>query len=316
MKYLVTGGAGFIGSAIANRLVSKGHQVYILDNLLTGFASNVPKGAEFLEHDISDRSTFNRLPDIRFDAVFHLAAQSSGEISHEEPAYDLLTNTLGTLLLLRWCRDHSVKRFLYASSMGIYGDVPDMPVSEDRCCLPLSFYGITKQASENYIRYFSSNGMQTTVFRMFNVYGPGQNLSNMKQGMVSIYVAYVLRGEPIVVKGPRDRFRDFIYIDDVVEGWLQSLDAHQTSGKTYNLATGTRTKVHDLIESLLRAFGQEHEAYPIQYADGTPGDQFGIYADVSRLQRDLGWQPRVALDEGLRRMVQWARHIASGPVFP
>jgi UDP-glucose 4-epimerase len=307
VKYLVTGAAGFIGAAIARELVARGDQVYIIDNLVTGYRENVPRDAEFLKLDLSEQETFKKLPRVQFDAVLHLAAQSSGEISYEKPAYDLMTNTLGTLLLLNWCKENRVKRFVYASSMSVYGDVKDEPICEDRSCSPQSFYGITKQASENYIRLFSDQGMKTTIFRMFNVYGPGQNLANMKQGMVSIYLAYVLRQQPIAVRGSKERFRDFIYIDDVVSAWLSALHESRTFGQIYNLASGRKTYVWELIEALLKTFGYDTTHYPVQYGAPTPGDQLGIYADVTKLKLDLGWSPRVDLSDGLRRMVDWAR---------
>lgn len=306
MKYLVTGGAGFIGGAISRQLLANGHTVAVLDNLSTGYRERVPNGVELIEFDLSDPAAFASLKGDDYDAVLHLAAQSSGEISHDRPAYDLQTNALGTLLLLRWCESNRIKRFLYASSMAVYGDVSDQPVSEEQRCEPLSFYGITKLAAEHYIRHFSSRGMQTTIFRMFNVYGPGQNMANMKQGMVSIYLAYLLQGVPIVVKGRRDRFRDFTYIDDVVSAWVSSIGERTTFGRTYNLASGTRTRVDQLLEVLVSAFGLSKN-HPIEYVDGTPGDQFGIYADVSRLIEDLSWQPEATLPYGVARMVEWAR---------
>lgn len=305
MRYLVTGGAGFIGGAIAKELIGIGQHVVVLDNLSTG--DRIPQGAEFVELDISDPTAFDRMPQGSFDAVLHLAGQSSGEISHDRPAYDLQTNALGTLLLLRWCQQNGIQRFLYASSMSIYGNVADEPVREDKCCTPLSFYGITKQTAEQYIRYFSSRGLATTVFRMFNVYGPGQNLTNMKQGMVSIYLAFMLRQEAILVKGARDRFRDFVYIDDVRRAWIDAIDATNTFGKTYNLGSGTRTQVDELIAELIGAWGCPDGDYPVTYAGSTPGDQHGIYADISRLRSDLPWSPEVPLGTGLTRMVTWAR---------
>ena len=204
-RYLVTGGAGFIGSHIVQRLLEQGHAVWIVDNFLTGYKTQVPSEATVLELDLSKPESFDQLPDLRFDAVLHLAAQSSGQISHEKPQYDLMTNTLGTLLLLKWCAQRGINRLLYASSMSVYGNVEPFPVVEKTHGQPCSFYGITKLASEHYIDYFRAQGMHTTILRMFNVYGPGQNLSNLKQGMVSIYLAYILKKEPVLVKGSKDR---------------------------------------------------------------------------------------------------------------
>jgi UDP-glucose 4-epimerase len=272
----------------------------------------VPPGAAFIEGDISDEAALGSIPPGRIDAVLHLAAQSSGEISDERPDLDLRVNTLGTLLLLSFCRKRGIPRFLYASSMAVYGDPPRNPVSEEGPCHPLSFYGISKRASELYIDHFGREGLATTCFRMFSVYGPGQDLSNLKQGMVSIFLAHLLEGKPVHVKGSGDRFRDFIYIDDVVEAWTRALDCPATYGKIYNLATGKRTLVRDLVRAEIVAFGEDPDRYPVNYSGSTPADQFGLYADISNLKRDLGWKPVISLDQGIRRMVSWARGPGAG----
>lgn len=306
-RHLVTGGAGFIGSYIARALLERGHEVVVLDNLDTGHPDNVPQGITFVNTDISRPEGLQSIPDLAFDSVLHLAAQSSGEISHAEPGRDLNTNALGTLLLLEWCQSHDVSRFLYASSMAVYGLTEHVPVREDQTLDPYSFYGIAKQAAEQYVRHYAKHGMKTTVFRMFNVYGPGQNLTNLRQGMVSIYLAYLAAGEPVLVKGSLERFRDFTYIDDVVEAWVKALDSPATHGKTYNLASGRKTLVRELIAELVQAWGHDPQTYPILGAEGTPGDQFGIYADITSLSRAIEWQPRVPLPDGLRRMATWAK---------
>lgn len=306
-KVLVTGGAGFIGSHIARRLADTGYNVTVIDNLATGDEQNIPEGVEFIDGDISVQRVISALPGNEFSAVLHLAAQSSGEVSHANPGHDLKVNTLGTLYLLQWCKKHRVPRFLYASSMAIYGDPDHVPVSENTPCNPLSFYGISKLSSEQYIRSFAREGLDTTCFRMFSVYGPGQNMTNMKQGMVSIFLAYLMKNERIWVKGSPDRFRDFIYIDDVVDVWCKSLENENTFGKIYNLATGTKTRVGELVEKEIATFGYDPAAYPVLFEGSTPADQFGLYADISLLKRDLGWKPAVSLDDGLRKMIAWVK---------
>jgi UDP-glucose 4-epimerase len=306
-RHLLTGGGGFIGSNIARRLLSQGHEVVICDNLSTGNSGNVPDGAQFLDMDISQAEYLRLIPGGAYDSVFHLAAQSSGEISHEDPGCDLNTNALGTLLLLEWAREHNISRFLYASSMAVYGLTEEIPVRESQTLDPYSFYGIAKQAAEQYVRHYSRGGMNTTVMRMFNVYGPGQNLANMKQGMLSIYLAFMLMEEPILVKGSMDRFRDFIYIDDIVDAWVSALDNPKSYGNTYNLASGRKTLVRELVDELIVAWGCDPETYPVEQCEGTPGDQFGIYANIDLITRDLDWQPQVDLTEGLKRMTEWAK---------
>lgn len=304
---LITGGAGFIGSHLALRCISTGYETTVVDNLSTGDRGNLPEGAEFIEMDISREEDYRKLRPFDYDLVFHLAAQSSGEISNEDPALDLRVNTLGTLLLLRMCqREGGVRRFLYSSSMAVYGNLDHPRARESDEARPLSFYGISKLASEHYIRHFSSEGLEPTIFRLFSVYGPGQNLANLKQGMVSIYLAYLLKGEPVRVKGRGDRFRDLIYIDDVVDAWMGALENPATYGKVYNVGTGRATTVSQLLDEEIRAFGYDPGKYPVFYEGSTPYDQFGLCADISRISSETGWKPKVGLREGLERMVTWS----------
>ncbi|MBZ0165415.1 MAG: NAD-dependent epimerase/dehydratase family protein [Candidatus Omnitrophica bacterium] len=303
--YLVTGGAGFIGSHIATHLIQQGHQVVILDNLSTGREENIPEGAQFIKMDLADLKQYRLLKDISAEAVFHLAGQSSGEISFADPWYDFQSHVVSTFHLLTYCREKNIKRFLYASSMSVYGDPETLPVKEEDPLQPKSFYGTGKSSAENYIRFFQGLGVETTILRFFNVYGPGQNLDNMRQGMASIYLAFMLKGQPIQVKGSKDRFRDFLYIDDLVSGWMKAYQAEAAFGKTYNLCSGVKTTVEDLIELLKTAYGDPD--YPTEYLKGTPGDQFGLYGDNSVIINELGWSPQTSLERGLSAMVEHAK---------
>jgi len=303
---LVTGGAGFIGSHLARRLLSEGWKVYVVDNLSTGFESNIPKGAEFIWLDLSKDDFIEKLP-ADIDVVFHLAAQSSGEISFEHPAYDLKTNTLSTLLLLKWCEESHIRRFVYASSMSIYGDQPHFPVAEASRPMPKSFYGVGKLASEKYLTIYHLKGIQTTAYRLFNVFGPGQNMENLKQGMVSIFLAQLHQNKQIVVKGSLDRFRDFIYIDDVINCFISTLDNTVTYGKAYNVGSGIKTTVRALIDEMLSVYGYEAGEIPVRVLGGTPGDQFGIYADITNIQNETGWCPALCLSDGLKNMIRWIK---------
>jgi UDP-glucose 4-epimerase len=299
--YLVTGAAGFIGSAVARRLVEHGHRVVTIDNLSTGFRENIPSGVEFVRGDCQDDWLISSLRAFRFDAILHIAGQSSGEISFDDPIYDLQANTQSTLLLLKFARETGCRKFVYAGSMSVYGDQPDRPVSEEAHTQPKSFYGAGKLASEHYMRIFQQqHGVQTTALRLFNVYGPGQNLENLRQGMVSIFLAQALRDGRIVVKGSPERYRDFVYIDDVVEAFCLATERSSSGFSVFNVATGVRTTVSALLE-LIQDFLPEPA--PVEYTGSTPGDQFGMYADISKIQRELNWQPSVGLSAGLKKMV-------------
>lgn len=279
----------------------------IFDNLSTGNAKNVPADSHLVHGDISDQNDIKSIPSGPYDAVCHLAAQASGEISHDNPSLDIHSNALGTLFLLEWCRQQRIKRFFHASSMAVYGLTDRVPVSEDQPPDPYSFYGISKQASEQYVKHFAKAGLETTVLRMFNVYGPAQNLSNLKQGMVSIYMAFLALGQPITVKGSMDRYRDFIYIDDVAKAWTAVIDSPNSVGQLYNVGSGRKTFVRELVPELIRAWGHDPGTYPVVEEVGTPGDQFGIYSDISKITTEIGWSPQVSLAEGLNRMSDWAK---------
>ncbi len=300
---LVTGGAGFIGAAIARALLARGHRVMIADNLSTGLRANVPSGADFVEIDLAEREAYGVFDSHSFDTVFHLGAQSSGEASFVDPWYDFNSHATATFLLLDMCRRRGIGRFLYASSMSVYGDPDYLPVDEGHPTRPKTFYAAGKLAAESYLRLFGTLGIATTAFRMFSVYGPGQNMANKMQGMASIYLSFILENRPITVKGSKDRFRDLVYIDDVVDAWLAAWENPAAHGQTYNLGTGEKTTVAALLDALIRAAGKPN--YPIEFATGTPGDQQGMVAGIDKLRRELAWIPTTGLVAGIQRMTHY-----------
>ena len=302
-QILVTGGAGFIGSHLCRRLISLGYEITVVDNLSTGFRKNVPPEARFLKLDLTGLDFVRELPAGPYEAVCHLAGQSSGEKSFEDPLYDLDANARSTLLLARWALENAVPTFVHASSMGVYGQVSDHPVKESSVLQPISYYGSSKYSAERILQVAARQGLRTVSFRMFNVYGPGQNLADNKQGMVSIYLAQLLKREPLVVKGSLDRIRDFVYVDDVVMAWEMALE-EPVSG-VFNVGSGLGIEVRTLIAELLAACKLE-ENYPVHEQEGTPGDVFAVSADISAIKGVLGWEPKVSLREGLARMVEWA----------
>jgi UDP-glucose 4-epimerase len=308
MRIIVTGGAGFIGSHLVRRLLAGGHSVAVVDNLSTGRRDNVPDGADFRYADVSRPDCLAQLP-ADADAICHLAAQSAGAVSAERPYYDLEANAGSTLLLSRWCLEHGVKRFLYASSMAVYGNPDRSPATEDTPCVPTAYYGVSKLTSEHLLRLAAREGLNVTAFRMFTAYGPGQDLGNLKQGMVSIYLAYLLRGVPVPVTGSLDRFRDIIYIDDIVDAWQAAVERPETPSLVYNLGSGRPTTVRELLAHEKVAVGLPAD-HPVQELPGSPADQFGVFADISKIRRDLGFIPRVGLADGLAHMVAWARRSA------
>jgi UDP-glucose 4-epimerase len=303
--FLVTGGAGFIGSEVARKLIDQGNSVVVVDNLSTGSISNIPAGCIFLEYNCQDTELYKRLLDFKFDAIFHIAGQSSGEISFDDPVYDLQTNGQSTLQLLNYCRQTGCNKFIYASTMSVYGQVAEqlLPVVEACIPAPQSFYGVGKLASEHYLRIYTMFGITTSALRLFNVYGPGQNLTNMRQGMVSIFLAQALRDGKVHVKGSPERFRDFVYIDDVVDAFLKCSSFDDAGYRCFNISTGVKTKVGELVEQIV---GNINKEINVRFEGSTLGDQFGITGDSSSFSAATGWQANMPLNIGLSKMVEWA----------
>jgi UDP-glucose 4-epimerase len=304
-KVLITGVAGFIGSNVAARFLREGYQVIGIDDLSGGRLENVPVGVEFIRGDLALAATMADIPR-GCSKILHLAGQSSGEISFDDPVADLSKNTISTLNLIRYGLQNNAERLVYASSMSVYGTVENAPVKETHYCRPLSCYGVGKHAAEGYLGIYA-NALPFVALRMFNVYGPGQDMGNLRQGMVSIYLAQALAGGRIEVKGSVDRFRDFIYIDDVVEGWFRAATYASALGKTLNLGTGVKTTVGTLLDRICSMV--PGSSFYVQ--GSTPGDQSGIYADVTELQSCLNMTRFTDLEVGLRAFVQWARNRES-----
>jgi UDP-glucose 4-epimerase len=300
-NYLVTGGAGFIGSHLIKRLLKEGNNVTTIDNLSTGFKKNIPRDVNFIKGDCGTSEVYKKLKKIKFDAIFHIAGQSSGEISFDNPIYDIKTNTISTILLLKHAIKINCKRFIFASTMSVYGVKLNKPIKETEETLPESFYGISKLASENYLRIFEKYGIKHTSLRLFNVYGPGQNMSNLRQGMVSIFMSQMINHGKIKVKGSSSRYRDFIYIDDVIEYFVRCLNNNKSIGKIINVGTGKKTYVSQIIKKLTSF---NYNKTPVKYSGSTEGDINGIYANITVLKKTLGKIKQTLLKKGLLKMYQ------------
>jgi UDP-glucose 4-epimerase len=300
---LVTGAAGFIGSAIAKRLLTEGHNVVTVDNLSTGKEEVIPEGCVFIKGDVFDPVLISKLELYHFDIIIHFAGQSSGEVSFEDPVYDIKTNTQSTIMLLDLARKSGCKEFIYASSMSIYGDHEDPFVNESNLTIPKSFYAIGKMASEHYLRVFSSYGIKTTALRLFNVYGIGQNLDNLKQGMASIFLAQALNDKHIFVKGSKDRFRDFINVDDVVESVMLTIGRNKGDNfDYYNVSNGKKITVEMIVDLIKANLPYEIK---VTYGEGTAGDQNGIFGDSTKIKNDLNWEGKLNFEEGMIEMIKY-----------
>ncbi|MCL4418654.1 MAG: NAD-dependent epimerase/dehydratase family protein [Patescibacteria group bacterium] len=308
---LVTGGAGFIGSHLADQLIKLGHSVTIFDNLSTGLKSYINPKAKFIIGDTSNSPQVKKLFENKFDVVCHIAGSASSIKSFTNAHQDVKANFLGTINIVTESIAKHVPRFLYASSMTVYGNVTTLPIKETAACKPISYYGISKYASERFVlatqdRTDLDFPFNATAFRMFNVYGPRQSLTNPYQGVMAIFIGNVLRGEPVNIFGDGRQSRDFIYIDDVVDVWIKSIDNKNTFGKAFNLGFGIDISVNDLVSTIVRTLKKNPNKYPIIYNNSRPGDQRHMRSDISGIKKILSWQPKVDLEDGLRKTIAWA----------
>ena len=302
-RILVTGGAGFIGSHLVERLLAEGIEPTVLDNFATGVRENVPEGATLVEGDVRDRAVVDRLfASERFDAVFHVAGQASISRSFATPEADLETNVLGTLNVVRACIEAGVPRLLNASSMTAYGEPAEVPTREDAACVPVSNYGVTKYAAERYAQIAGERpdvDLAVTSLRMFNVYGERQSVDNPYQGVLAIFIGNVLRGEPLTIHGDGEQTRDFVYVTDVVDAWLLALESPDTVGRVLNVGSGRETSVNQVADAVLAALGESRESWDMRSASTQLGDQRRSAADTRALAA-LGWSPARAV-RGRRR---------------
>jgi UDP-glucose 4-epimerase len=302
---LVTGGAGFVGSNLVCMLLMENYRVVIVDNVSNGSNYSPPNGAEFFSIDISDRSSLIELPFYNYHSIIHLAAQASNAISFIDPYYDFFANQIGTLNILNFAKDREIKRIIYSSSMSAYGQPSEFPTSENVIMLPDSFYAVHKLAGEHYCRIFQKEyGIEFTIFRFYTVYGHGQNLANVNQGLLSIYLSYIINEQPILVKGSKDRIRDIIHVSDVVKAILLSIENDVARNKIYNLGSGQSHSIESLINMITSEFGYAAGGYPVIYESGTPGDPFETQADISNTINDLNWHPRIMASDGIKLTVQ------------
>jgi len=306
---VVTGAAGFIGNAVASRLLKEGNEVVALDDFSSGRNLFVDPGLLVVKCDLRSREQVEANLPSEVDAIVHCAAQSSGEISFDDPWDDMTRHINATLQLLEVAASRGVAHFVYTSSMAAYGDPLELPVKENSSLNPLSFYGAGKAATEHYVRLYSSFGMAHSILRPFSVYGPGQDLGNLRQGMISIYLAQLIRSGHVAVKGSLDRSRDFVHIDDAVSAFVAVLESEATHGQTMNLCSGQAVSVREVVGSLLACANAGWDV--VEVVESTPGDQFGMFGDNLLLRELTGWAPKWEVKEGIADMWTRAKSIVS-----
>lgn len=296
---VVTGGAGFIGSHLVRHLIGMGHRVHVIDDLSAGKAGNVPPGATLHQEDIRLPAALEAIVALQPDTVFHLAAQADVQHSIQHPREDTEINVLGTLNMLEACRQGGVRKFVFASTSGVYGNLQKDVLEETDPAVPISFYGLSKYAAEHDVRLYGELfDLDWTVLRFANVYGPGQT-SKGEGGVVSIFLNQLRQGMPLTVNGDGEQTRDFIYVQDVVA----ALAAAQTSGKRkiLHVSTGQATSVNRLVE-LLRLHHGQHTV--CVHRPDRAGDIRHSRLSNARALAHLNWRPAYGIEEGLQLTYQ------------
>ncbi len=309
-KYLVTGGAGFIGSHLAEELVRRGHTVRVVDSLITGKRRNLEHiaGVEFLEGDLADMSVATRAV-AGMDYVLHQAAIPSVPRSVADPVTSNRANIDGSLNILVAARDAGVKRLVYAGSSSAYGDTPTLPKREDMPTNPLSPYALQKLVAEQYCQMFTRlYGFETVTIRYFNVFGPRQDPGSPYSGVISLFSTALLEQRPPVIYGDGEQTRDFTYIANVVDGVLRACEAPRAAGEVINVACGTRISLNDLLRVMNAILGSNIQAI---YREPRAGDVRDSQADIAKAQSLLGYTPLVSLEQGLARTIEWCRGEAA-----
>jgi len=311
MKYLVTGGAGFIGSNLAAALVQRGDSVVVIDNFSTGKRENldgIQDHVQLVEGSIADLAAVRKAMQ-GVDFVLHQAALASVQRSVEDPISSNEVNVKGTLNVLVAARDAGVKRLVYAASSSAYGDTEELPKREDMAARPLSPYAVQKWVNEHYCKVFSTlYGLDTVCLRYFNVFGPRQDPASDYAAVIPIFVTRLLAGVTPTIYGDGEQSRDFTFIENVVDANLKACEGAAKQGAVVNIACGSRYTLNELFTNICDLLGIA--AQP-RYAPARAGDVKHSMADITQARKLLGWEPRVDFASGLRRTVEWYRSTVS-----
>ena len=307
MKYLITGGAGFIGSNLVEELLKRGHEVRVLDNFSTGNRANLAEfkdRIELFEGDLRSYHIVRQAVD-GVDFILHQGALPSVPRSIQDPITSNEVNVSGTLNILDAAVAAGVKRVVFASSSSIYGDNPTLPKREDMKPNPLSPYAVSKMAGEKYCQVFARiYGLHTVALRYFNVFGPRQNPDSQYSAVIPKFIKAILTDQQPVIYGDGEQSRDFTYIANVVEANILATEADAPPGEVYNCAVHQRITLNELVDAINRIVGKNIK--PI-YADPRPGDVKHSFADITKIQQQMGYTPKIKFEEGLRLTIDWFR---------
>ena len=310
MRVLVTGGAGFIGSHLTEKLIRENYKVLVVDNLKTigGIPFINPK-SKFIKGDLIDKKILKKIEKWKPKIIFHLAAQSGGESAYDNPKYDFMSNGFATHELCELSKKIKLKHFIYASSVAVYGSNPKKKINEKSPINPDSIYGVSKFAGEMFVKQVLKNTtVKTTILRIFNTYGPGENLNYFKKGMVSIYCGYIWKKKPIIVKGSLDRVRDITFIDDVIKVLMQTIkNTKLKKNEIINLSSGQSFTVKELLKEIILASG--NSKYKIIVRGGTPGDSKLFHTSNSKLKERYPGIQFTSIKDGLKKYFNWINQV-------
>ena len=305
MKIIITGGAGFIGSHIADRLIAKGAAVTVIDNLSTGFESNINASAKFIRADITDFKNIEKIfIDERPDIIYHLAAQIDVRKSVSDPMFDAQTNIMGTLNLINLSAAHKIKKFIFSSTGGaIYGDTDIRPTPESHPEWPLSPYGIAKLTADKFLNYYNEiSGFKYVSLRYGNVYGPRQN-PHGEAGVVAIFLNKMLKNEQPVINGDGEQTRDYVYVEDVVKANILALE-NENIDKVgiYNVGTSVEISVNDLFKEINKNFDNKYEEV---HGPAKLGEQKTSCLSYEKIKKDMNFIPKTDFSEGIKETYKW-----------
>lgn len=310
---LVTGIAGFIGSNLAERLLLLGYTIIGIDNLSTGKKSNLPTSKDIKMYigDIADRAFVDKIfKKVKIDVIFHLAGNASIVSAATNPTSDVSNNLITTINIVDLCVKYKISRLLHASTMVVYG-TNNVYKKETDSCVPTSTYGLTKYAGERYVMNAGARSdlpfdFNVTAFRMFNVFGPKQDLDNPYQGVVAIFIGNALKGRTTTIHGSGKQTRDFIYVDDVVEAWVKAIENKSTFDQVMNLGSGNDNSINTILKMVQKHINPDMK---IQRENLRQGDISRCVADNSKIKKLLKWKPSTSLDAGFDKLIQFIKII-------
>ena len=304
MNVVITGGNGFIGTSLAKKFSSKGHKVFLLDFKSKLKKTNVHKNIKYFKTDITSLNSLKKIKIPKNSVLLHCAGQPSAAVSFQKPYDDHKKNILGMMNIINFAKKNKIKKIIFASTFNVYKEnFKFSKLKEISECDPKSLYAISKLAAENYLKVYGNYlGLKWNIVRMFNIYGPGQDKKNKNLGMISIFLNMAKNNSKVLVKGSLKRFRDFIFIGDVIEAWYKLALDKNNYNQIYNLGSGKKITLKILFKYIEKTLNKK---IFLKEEAGTPGDFLGCYADTGKIEKDLKFKPKVSLYKGLKLFNNW-----------